>query len=33
VVATLSTTGTVTIYNFSGNVNVVVDVEGWYSSS
>jgi len=32
VVATVSETGTVTMYNFSGQVNVVVDVAGWYSS-
>ncbi|MGP0029866.1 MAG: hypothetical protein ACLPVF_05110 [Acidimicrobiales bacterium] len=31
VVATLSPTGTISIYNNSGSVNVVVDVEGWYS--
>ena len=32
VVATLSAGGTVDIYNFAGNVDVVVDVLGWYSS-
>jgi hypothetical protein len=32
VVATLSSTGTLSIYNLAGEVNVVVDVEGWYSS-
>jgi hypothetical protein len=31
VVATLSSSGTVNIYNYAGSVNVVVDVEGWYS--
>jgi streptogramin lyase len=30
VVATLSSTGTVSIYNSAGSVNVVVDVLGWY---
>ncbi len=30
VIATLSSTGTVTIYNFSGTTNVIVDVMGWY---
>ena len=32
VVATVSNTGTVSIYNFTGSVNVAVDAEGWYSS-
>ena len=32
VVATLSGTGTVSIYNFAGSANVAVDAEGWYSS-
>lgn len=31
VVATLSSTGTITIYNLAGNTDVVVDVLGWYS--
>jgi len=31
VVATINTNGTVSIYNNSGSVNVLVDVEGWYS--
>jgi streptogramin lyase len=31
VVATLSSTGTISIYNSAGNINVVVDVLGWYS--
>ena len=31
VVATLSASGTITIYNFTGSLNVVVDVSGWYS--
>jgi hypothetical protein len=31
VVATLSSSGTITIYNFAGSVNVAVDVAGWYS--
>jgi sugar lactone lactonase YvrE len=31
VVATLSSSGTISIYNSAGNVNVVVDVLGWYS--
>jgi hypothetical protein len=30
-VATLSSTGTITIFNYTGSVNVVVDVLGWYS--
>ncbi|MHB1720271.1 MAG: hypothetical protein ACYCTL_08320 [Acidimicrobiales bacterium] len=33
VVVGLSTSGTVTVYNNSGTANVVVDVEGWFSSS
>ncbi len=33
VVATVSSKGTVTVYNYAGDVNVVVDVAGWYSSS
>lgn len=32
VVATLSSSGTVTIYNNAGTVNLAVDVAGWYSS-
>jgi hypothetical protein len=31
VVATLSANGKISIYNQSGNVNVVIDVLGWYS--
>ena len=31
VVAKVSGTGTVSIYNFTGSVNVAVDVAGWYS--
>jgi hypothetical protein len=31
VTATVSATGTVNIFNYAGSVNVVVDVEGWYS--
>ena len=31
VVAKVSATGTVSIYNFTGSVNVAVDVAGWYS--
>jgi hypothetical protein len=31
VVATLSSTGTITIYNHTGSVNIIVDVLGWYS--
>ena len=31
VVAKVSATGTVDIYNFAGSVNVAVDVEGWYA--
>ena len=31
VVARVSATGTVSIYNYTGSVNVVVDSEGWYS--
>ena len=31
VVATLSSAGTVTIFNGAGTINVVVDVLGWYS--
>jgi hypothetical protein len=31
VVATLSAAGTVTIYNYVGTLNLVVDVSGWYS--
>jgi hypothetical protein len=31
VVATLSPTGTISIYNNTGSINVVVDVLGWYS--
>ena len=31
VVARVSDTGTVDIYNYTGSVNVVVDSEGWYS--
>ena len=30
-VATISSTGTISIYNNTGSVNVVVDVLGWYS--
>lgn len=30
VIATLSSTGTVTIYNFSGTTDVIADVMGWY---
>ena len=30
-VATLSTSGTTSIYNNTGSVDVVVDVLGWYS--
>jgi hypothetical protein len=30
VVATLSSSGTITIYNYTGNMDVVVDVLGWY---
>lgn len=30
VIAVLSSSGTITLYNFSGSVNVVVDVMGWY---
>jgi len=30
-VATLSPTGTISLYNHTGSVNVVVDVLGWYS--
>ncbi len=30
-VATLSSTGTISIYNDTGTINVVVDVLGWYS--
>jgi hypothetical protein len=32
VVATLNSNGTISIYNDTGSVNVVVDVLGWYSS-
>lgn len=31
VVATLSSSGTITIYNYTGSMDVVVDVLGWYS--
>jgi hypothetical protein len=31
VVATMSSTGTISIYNHNGTTNVVVDVLGWYS--
>jgi hypothetical protein len=31
VVAKVSNSGTVSIYNFAGSTNVVVDVEGWYA--
>jgi len=31
-VATLSPSGTMSIYNYTGNTDVVVDVLGWYSS-
>ena len=31
VVATLSSSGTITIYNATGSMDVVVDVLGWYS--
>jgi hypothetical protein len=30
-IASISTTGTISIYNNSGTVDVVIDVEGWYS--
>jgi hypothetical protein len=30
VVATLSSTGSVTIYNSSGSTDVVVDLVGWF---
>jgi hypothetical protein len=30
-VATLSSTGTITIYNYTGSIDVAVDVLGWYS--
>ena len=30
-VASLSPSGTISIYNSAGSVNVVVDVLGWYS--
>ena len=30
-IATLSSTGTITIFNYAGSINVVVDVLGWYS--
>ena len=30
-VATLSSTGTITIFNATGSIDVVVDVLGWYS--
>jgi hypothetical protein len=30
-VATISATGTISIYNAAGDVDVVVDVLGWYS--
>jgi hypothetical protein len=33
VVATLSSTGTISIYNQAGNTNVVVDVLGWYEQA
>jgi spore germination protein YaaH len=32
-VVTLSSTGTATLYNFSGSTHVVVDVAGWFSDS
>ena len=31
VVATVSATGTIDLYNNAGTANVVVDVTGWYS--
>ena len=31
VVATLSSSGTITIYNYTGSTDIVVDVLGWYS--
>ena len=31
VVATLSSSGTITIYNYTGSMDIVVDVLGWYS--
>jgi hypothetical protein len=31
VVAALSASGTISIYNYTGSMNVVVDVLGWYS--
>jgi len=33
VVAKVSNSGTVSIYNFTGSTNVVVDVEGWYQAT
>ena len=31
VVATLSSGGTITIYNYTWNTDIVVDVHGWHS--
>jgi len=31
VIAMISTSGTITIYNYSGSADVMVDVMGWYS--
>ena len=31
VVATVSASGTIELYNYAGTVNVVVDCEGWYA--
>jgi hypothetical protein len=31
VIATLSSSGTITVYNSTGSMDVVVDVLGWYS--
>jgi hypothetical protein len=31
VVAPVSASGAITIYDFSGSVNVIVDMAGWYS--
>ncbi|MCL6104192.1 MAG: hypothetical protein M1483_00895 [Actinobacteria bacterium] len=33
VVVPLSSSGSISIYNYSGSVDVIVDVEGWYTSS